>query len=138
MRELIAVILALLSTLASAEEWIVVRKPTDPGQAGTQTIYLDTTSIEIHNGVRHARSKIIYLADGHEFEASRPPLITVMIWSRAYDCGKRMTRDESIEIHNTDGSVRVNDLSDHSGWYPFPANKYADATIDFVCEWKLT
>jgi hypothetical protein len=33
MRGLIALALVLLSTAAGAEEWVIVRKPTDPGQA---------------------------------------------------------------------------------------------------------
>jgi len=53
MQGLIALTLVLLSTAASAEEWIVVRKPSDPGQAGLPSMLVDAASIVIlDTGIR--------------------------------------------------------------------------------------
>jgi hypothetical protein len=137
MRELIALTLVLLSTAANAEEWVVLRKPSDPGQAGTPAILVDSTSIEIlGNGIRRARVKFDFLADGRKFEASGPTVVTMMILVKSYDCEKQMTREESLESHNSDGSVHTVDLSNSPKWYPAPENRLADPTIDFVCGWK--
>jgi hypothetical protein len=137
MRELVALTLVLLSTAASAEEWVVVRKPTDPGQAGTPAILVDSTSIEIlDNGIRRARGKFDFLADGRKFEASGPTFVTMMIWVKSYDCEKQMTREDSMESHDSDGSIHTLNLSNNAKWYPAPANRLADPTIEFVCRWK--
>jgi hypothetical protein len=137
MRKLIALTLVLLSAVAAAEEWVVVRKPSDPGQAGTPAILVDSTSIEIlDNGIRRARGKFDFLADGRKSEASGPFFVTMMIWVKSYDCEKQMTREDSMESHGSDGSVHTLDLSNNPKWYPAPANKLADPTIDFVCGWK--
>lgn len=137
MRELIALTLVLLTTVANAEEWVVLRKPSDPGQAGTPAILVDSTSIKIlDNGIRSARGKFDFLADGHKFEASDPSVLTMMIWVKSYDCKKQMTHEESMEFHNSDGSVHTIDVSNYPKWYPAPQNRLADPTIDFVCGWK--
>ena len=119
MRDLVALTLVLLSTAASAEEWVVVRKPTDPGQAGTPAILVDSTSIEIlDNGIRRARGKFDFLADGRKFEASGPTFVTMMIWVKSYDCEKQMTREDSMESHDSDGSIHTLNLSNNAKWYP--------------------
>jgi hypothetical protein len=70
MRGLTALALLPLSTVAGAEEWVVVRKPSDPGQAGTPVILVDSTSIEIlDNGIRRARHKTNFL--GRRFEVEK-------------------------------------------------------------------
>lgn len=67
MRGLTALALLLLSTVAGAEEWVVVR---DPGQTGTPVILVDSTSIEIlDNGIRRARHKTNFL--GRRFEVEK-------------------------------------------------------------------
>ena len=137
MRELVALALVLLSATARAEAWVVVRKPSDPGQAGLPSILVDTTSISIlENGIRRARVKIDFLADGRHYDLSGPTVLTRMIVVRSYDCGKRMHHDESTEFHNSDGSLRTADMSNNPKWYPAPENKWAEPTIDFVCGWK--
>jgi hypothetical protein len=137
MRGLIALTLVLLCTAARAEEWVVVRKPSDPGQAGTPAILVDSTSIQIlDNGIRRARSKLDFLADGRKFETSGPKFVIAMIWVKSYDCEKQLTHEESMESRESDGSVRTHDLSRNPKWYPAPENRLADPTIDFVCGWK--
>jgi hypothetical protein len=134
MRELIALTLMLLSTAASAEEWVIVRKPSDPGQAGTPAILVDSTSIQIlDNGIRRARSKFDFLANGRKVEGK---FVIMMIWVKSYDCEKQMTHEESMESRESDGSVHTHDLSSNPKWYPAPENRLADPTIDFVCGWK--
>jgi len=59
MRELIALALVLVSTAAGAEDWAIVRKPTDPGQAGLPSILVDSASIVVlNNGIRRASVKM--------------------------------------------------------------------------------
>ena len=137
MRGLIALALVLLSTAAGAEEWVVVRKPSDPGQTGLPSMLVDATGIAIlENGIRRASVKIDFLAGGRHNHLFGPRVLTLMIVVRSYDCGKRMHHDESTEFHNSDGSVRTADMSNNPKWYRAPENKWADPTIDFVCGWK--
>lgn len=137
MRGLMVLALVLLSTAAGAEEWVIVRKPTDPGQAGLPSMLVDSASIVIlSNGLRRARVKIDFLADGRQDDTSGSTFLAVMIVVKSYDCDKRMTHTESMEAHNTDGSVHTIDSSSNPKWYPAPENKWADPTIDFVCGWK--
>jgi hypothetical protein len=137
MRELIALTLVLLSAAASAEEWVVVRKPSDPGQAGLPSILVDSASVVIlDSGLRRARTKIDFLADGRQHESSGPTVLITIISVVSYDCGKRMKHEESLEFHNGDGSLHTLDMSNNPKWYPAPENKWADPTIDFVCGWK--
>jgi hypothetical protein len=139
MRESIALaVLLLLSTAATAEDWVVVRKPSDPGQAGLPSILVDLTSIVIlDNGIRRARVKIDFLADGRKHEQSAGNVLTAMILVKSYDCDKRMIHEESMESQDMDGSVHTIDLSHNPKWYPAPEIKAADPTIDFVCGWRL-
>jgi hypothetical protein len=121
MRELTALTLVLLSTVTHAEEWIVLRKPSDPGQRGTPAILIDSKSIQIlGGGIRRARVKFDFSADGRKFEASEPNAVTVMILVNLYDCEKQMRRGESMESHSNDGSVRIHDLSNSSKRDPAP------------------
>jgi hypothetical protein len=137
MRELIALTLGLLSAAASAEEWVVVRKPSDPGQAGLPSILVDSASVVIlDSGLRRARTKIDFLADGRQHESSGPTVLITIISVVSYDCGKRMKHEESLEFHNGDGSLHTLDMSNNPKWYPAPENKWADPTTDFVCGWK--
>jgi hypothetical protein len=135
--ELIALTLVLLSTAASAGEWVVLRKPSDPGQVGTPVILVDTTSIEIlDNGIRRARHKTDFLGRRLEVEKFDPTVVSFMIFVTSYDCEKQMTHSESMESHQVDGSVHGLDLSKNPKWYPAPQNRAADPTIDFVCGWN--
>jgi hypothetical protein len=139
MRVLISLTLALLSAAASAEEWVVVRKPSDPGQAGLPSIFVDSASIEIlANGLRRARTKVDFLADGRHDDTSGSTFLAWMIVVKSYDCDKRMRHEESMEVHNSDGSAHTIDSSNNPKWYPAPENKWADPTVDFVCGWKAS
>jgi len=137
MRELIAITLLLISNAASAEEWVFVRKPSDPGQAGTPAILVDSTSIEIlATGIRRARSKTDFLAPRANVEKFGPRTVVFIIWVNSYDCEKQMTHEDSLESHLIDGSALAHDFPKDTRWYPAPANPAADPTIDFVCGWK--
>ena len=137
MRLLIALALVLLSTAADAEEWVSVRKRTDPGQAGLPSILVDSASIVMSDsGMRRARVKIDWLADGTQRDLSGPTFLAFMIVTKTYDCGKRMLRENSTEFHFSDGSVRTVDSSNDPGWHNAPEVKAADPTLDFVCAWK--
>jgi hypothetical protein len=137
MRGLIALTLVLLSVAAGAQEWVVVRKPSDPGQAGLPSILVDLTSIAIlDDGIRRATSKIDFLADGRQHDPSGPTIISFIIVVKSYDCVKRMRHEESTETHNSDGFVHAIDLSHFPKWYPAPEISAADPTFDFVCGWK--
>ena len=95
MRGLIALALVLLSTAAGAEEWVIVRKPTDPGQAGLPSILVDSASIVVLNdGIRRASVKIDWLADGRKHDLSGPAFLASMIVVKSYDCGKRMRHED--------------------------------------------
>jgi hypothetical protein len=137
MRELIAITLLLISNAAGAEEWVVVRKPSDPGQAGLPSILVDSTSIAIlDDGIRRATVKIDFLANGRQHDPSGPTMLASIIVVKSYDCVKRMMHEESTEFHNIDGSVHTIDTSHDPKWYPAPEIKAADPTLDFVCGWK--
>jgi hypothetical protein len=136
MRGLIALALVLLSSAAGAEEWVVVRKPSVPGQAGTPVILVDSTSTEIlGNGIRRARSKMDFLGPRLEVEKFDPAVVSFMITITSYNCERQMTHEESMESHQVDGTVRGY-LSRNPKWYPAPEIRAADPTIDFVCGWK--
>ncbi|HEY2685058.1 MAG TPA: hypothetical protein VGI93_16180 [Steroidobacteraceae bacterium] len=137
MRLLIALALVLLSIAADAQEWVTVRKPTDPGQASLPSILVDSTSIVVlKNGIRRATTKIDFLADGRQHDLSGPAFLAYMTVVKSYDCGKRMLHEDSTEFHNSDGSTHTIDSSSNPKWYPAPEVKAADPTLDFVCEWK--
>jgi hypothetical protein len=73
MRACIALTLMLQSSVASAEEWVVVRKPTYPGQFGMPSIFVDSASIQVlDTGARRATVKIDFLANGREHDLSAP------------------------------------------------------------------
>jgi hypothetical protein len=134
MRELIALTLVLLSTAASAEDWVVVRKPSDPGQAGTPAILVDSTSIRIlESGIRRATVKFDFLADERKVAGKS---VIAMIFVNSYNCEKQMTHEESMESLESDGSPSTHNLSSNAKWYPAPENRLADPTIDFVCGWN--
>jgi hypothetical protein len=137
MRKLIALLPVLLSAAASAEEWVVLRKPSDPGQAGTPVILIDSTSIEIlDNGIRRARHKADFLGPRLAVEKFDPNVVSFMIFVTSYDCERQMTHLDSMESHQVDGSVNRLDLSKNPKWYPAPEIRAADPSIDFVCGWK--
>ncbi len=137
MRELIALTLVLISTAASAEEWVVVRKPSDPGQAGLPSILVDSTSIEIlGTGIRRARVKTDFLGQRVNVEQFGPRTVSFIVWVNSYDCERQMTHEDSMESHLIDGSVLAHDFPKNTRWYPAPENRAADPTIDFVCGWK--
>ena len=134
MRRLIALTIMFLSTSAIAEDWVAVRKPTDPGQLGTPAILVDTTSIEIlDSGLRTARSKFDWSV-AHKFETPSSNDVMMMILVKSYDCDKQLTRTDSIEFYSSAGSHHS--APQNPNWYPAPANKFADPTIDFVCGWR--
>ncbi len=137
MRELIALTLVLISTAASAEEWVVVRKPSDPGQAGLPSILVDSTSIEIlGTGIRRARVKTDFLGQRVNVEQFGPRTVSFIVWVNSYDCERQMTHEDSMESHLIDGSVLAHDFPKNTRWYPAPENRAADPTIDFDCGWK--
>lgn len=137
MRLLIALAMVLLSTAADAQEWIAVRRPTDPGQAGLPSILVDAASIVVLNsGMRRASVKIDTVADARQHNLSAPTFLAFIIVVKTYDCGKRMLHEDSTEFHDSDGAVHTIDSSSNPKWYPAPAVKAADPTLDFVCEWK--
>jgi hypothetical protein len=136
-RVLMALTLMLLSTAANAEDWIVVRKPSDPGQAGTPVILVDASSIVVlDNGIRRARHKTDFLGRRLQVEKFAPNTVSFTIFVTSYDCEKQITHPESLESHQVDGSIRAIDLSKDPKWWPAPENRAADPTIDFVCGWK--
>lgn len=137
MRELISLTLVLLSTAASAEEWVVLRRPPDPGESAPAGILVDSTSIQIlDSGIRRAQHKSDFLGRRLELEKFGASALAFTITVTSYDCKNQMTHDESVEFHNTDGAFHSLDLSKKPKWYPAPGNRAADPTIDFVCGWK--
>lgn len=138
MRELIGLTLVLLSTAASAEDWVVLRRTPDPGESAPAGILVDSTSIEIlDTGIRRARHKTDFLGRRLELEKFGAGVLAFTITVTSYDCKKQMTHDESVEFHNADGTFHSLDQSENPKWYPAPDNGAADPTIDFVCGWKL-
>lgn len=139
MRGLMALALLLISNAVSAEEWVTLRKPPEPGESAPAGILVDTASIEIvATGIRRARVKSDFLGHRTDLSTTLPNIVSFMILVRSYDCEKQITRDESMEVHHTDGSVHSADLSKNPKWYPAPPNRAVDPTIDFVCEWKFS
>jgi hypothetical protein len=137
MRELIGLTLVLLSTAASAEEWVVLRRTPDPGESAPAGILVDSTSIEIlDTGIRRARHKSDFLGRRLELEKFGVGVLAFTITVTSYDCKNQMTHDESVEFHNVDGTFHSLDQSNNPKWYPAPENRAADPTIDFVCGWK--
>jgi hypothetical protein len=131
-----ALTLVLISNAVSADEWVTLRKPPEPGESAPAGILVDAASIEIlATGIRRARVKFNFLGRRSDLEKS-PNIVSFMIIVRSYDCEKQMTHDESMETHHTDDSVHSLDLSKSPKWYPAPPNRAADPTIDFVCGWK--
>jgi hypothetical protein len=138
MREAFALTLVLLSTIATADEWVVLRRQPDPGESGPAGILVDSTSIEVlDTGIRRARHKSDFLGHRLELEKFAAGILAFAITVTSYDCKNQMTRDESVEFHNADGAFRSLDLSKNTKWYPAPENRTADPTIEFVCAWKL-
>jgi hypothetical protein len=135
-RALMALTLLLISNAVSAEAWVTLRRPPEPGESVPAGILVDTASIEIlATGIRLARIK---LDSGRrrDMDKSAPNIISFMIFVNSYDCEKQMTHHESLEAHHTDGSVHHIDVSKNPTWYPAPSNRAADLTVDFVCGWK--
>jgi hypothetical protein len=131
-----ALIPVIVSSVASADEWIVVRKLPGPGES-LPGILIDSTSIEILDaGIRRATQKTDFLGRRLKVEKLGPTAVSFMIFVTSYDCEKRMTHLESMESDQVDGSVHALDLSRNSKWYPAPENRAADPTIDFVCGWE--
>jgi hypothetical protein len=136
MREMIALSLLLVSTAATAETWVTLRSPPESG-ASPAGILVDSTSIEIlGSAIRRAKVKIDFLSRRGLHEVSGPNAVNFSIHVKLYDCEKQMTREDSMESHLMDGSVHTLDLTSNPKWYPAPANRLADPTIDFVCGWK--
>jgi hypothetical protein len=135
MRRLMALTLLLLSGIASADDWIVLRKLPGP-EDSLPGILIDSTSIEIlDSGIRRARHKTDFIGGRLELEKLPPNAVSFTIFVTSYDCENQMTHPESMESHQVDGSVHHLDLSKNSKWYPAPKNRAADPTIDFVCAW---
>jgi hypothetical protein len=131
-----ALTLVLVSSVASADEWIVLRKLPGSGES-LPGILIDSASIEIlDTNIRRARHKTDFLGRRLKVGNFAPVTVSFMIFVTSYDCEKQMTHPESMESHQIDGSVRVMNLSKNPKWYPAPANRAADPTIDFVCAWK--
>jgi hypothetical protein len=137
MQQLIALTLVLLSAAAVAEEWVAVRTPSDPGQAGLPSILVDTSSIEILDaGIRRARVRVDFLTNARIWQSPAPKAITTITWLSSYDCPKRMRRNDSMESHMFDGSVLVRDAQSGGKWEPVPEDRWTDPTIDFICRWQ--
>jgi hypothetical protein len=138
MREVIALSLVLASTAAVAETWVTLRPPPET-MASPAGILVDSASIEtLENGTRRARIKVDFLSRRGLHETFEPNAVNFSIHVKAYDCEKQLTHEESMESHLIDGSVHALDLANNPKWYPAPANRLADPTIDFVCGWKPT
>jgi hypothetical protein len=134
----IALTILLLSSAASAEEWVVVRRPPETGESAPAGILVDIASIEILNtGLRRARVKVDFLSRRLAFETFGPTVLNFNITSKTYDCDKQMDHEESIEEHWINGSVKSElDLSKQK-WYPVPlSHRAAIPDFDFVCGWK--
>jgi hypothetical protein len=55
----IVLVLLVASSLARAEEWVVLRKPAEIGESAPAGISVDSASIEIlESGIRRARVKV--------------------------------------------------------------------------------
>jgi hypothetical protein len=133
----IALTILLLSSAASAEEWVVVRRPPESGESAPAGILVDIASIEILNtGLSRARVKVDFLSRRLAFETFGPRVLNFNIVAKTYDCDKQIDHEESIEEHWIDGSVSVLDLSKQA-WYSVPlSHRKAIPDFDFVCEWK--
>jgi hypothetical protein len=133
----IALTILLLSSAASAEEWVVIRRPPETGESAPAGILVDIASIEILNtGLRRARVKVDFLSRRLAFETFGPTVLNFNITRKTYDCDKQMDHEESIEEHWINGSVSVLDLSKQK-WYPVPlSHRAAIPDFDFVCGWK--
>jgi hypothetical protein len=137
MRELIGLTLVLLTTAASAQEWVVLRRTPDPRESAPAGILVDSTSIEIlDTGIRRARHKRDFVGRRLELEKFGAGVLAFTITVTSYDCKNQMTHDESVEFHNADGTFHSLDQSKKPKWFPAPENRAADPTIDFVCGWK--
>jgi hypothetical protein len=133
----IALTMVLLSGVAGAQEWVVVRKPSDPGQAGTPVILVDSTSIEIlDHGIRRARMKVDWLNGRSDLESIGPEAVSYMIFVRFYDCDQQLVREESLESHLNGGSFHAPVFSNDPKWYTWPENRAADPAVYFLCGWK--
>ena len=136
--KIVFVILVLLvaSSVAGAEDWVVLRKPAEIGESAPAGISVDSASIEtLETGIRRARVKVDFLSRRLGFEQFDPNVLIFIIWTVSYDCDKRVKHEEHVETHLIDGSVRTSDVSKNPKWYP-AANKAADPSFDFVCGWK--
>ena len=135
-RAWVALTLVLLSSAALAEEWIVLRKPPETRTAPAG-IFVDSSSIEIlDGGIRRARVKIDFLSRRVDFEEFGPKAVSFTILVKSYNCEKQLTHEVSTESHQIDGSVQTSNSSKDPKWYPAPANRAADPTINFVCGWR--
>ena len=133
----IVLVLLVASSVARAEEWVVLRKPPEIGEPAPAGISVDPTSIEIlKSGIRRARVKVDFLSRRLGFERYDPKVLSFTIWTNSYDCDKKMSREDSMETHWVDGSVKTLDLSKNPKWYPAPENRAADLSFDFVCGWE--
>jgi hypothetical protein len=133
---LIVLVLIVASSVARAEDWVVLRKPAEIGESAPAGILVDSMSIEIlETGIRRARVKIDFLSRRLGFENLDPKAFSFAIWTKSYDCDKKMSREDSMETHWVDGSVHALNLS-NGRWYPKPENPAVDPSFDFVCGWK--
>jgi hypothetical protein len=133
----IALTILLLSSAASAEEWVVVRRPPETGESAPAGIFVERASIKIlNNGLRRAKVKVDFLSRRLAFETFGPKVLNFNIVTKTYNCDKQIDHEESIEEHWIDGSISVLDLSKQT-WFPVPlSHREAIPDFDFVCEWK--
>jgi hypothetical protein len=138
MRGWIVLITVFLSSAALAEEWVVVRRSPETGEAAPAGILVDVTSIEvIDGGIRRARVKVDFLSRRLAFESFGPTVLNFDITTVLYDCDKQLKHEESMEQHWIDGSVHILDWSKDPKWYPVPVtHRAAIPDFDFVCGWK--
>jgi hypothetical protein len=134
---MIALSLVLVSTAAIAETWVVLRPPPETG-ASSAGILVDATSIEaLGDGIRRAKVKVDFLSRRGLHETFGPNAVNFSSRVKSHDCDEQMTHKISMEAHLIDGSVHTLDSTSMPAWYPPPANRLADPTIDFVCGWNL-
>lgn len=136
MRTFILLTLVLLSSAASAEDWVVLRKTSGREAGGLPGILIDSASMVIlDNGLRRARTKTEWSADLRKLDPSGPPMLLTAIYVVTYDCGKQMKHEDSTDVIFDDGLSHTMDGSKSTRLYTF-MNKLVDPAFDFVCNWK--
>jgi hypothetical protein len=128
MRTILALLMALLASMAHAAEWVEIGADTEA------RYYVDLSSIEVEGDTIRVLKKGVYTHPLTENLGGAPTVFKETVGTLELDCARRINRVIQIDmIGLNDEVVWSSGRMQRRMWEDVRANTHGEATLQFVC-----